>query len=64
MLIRFSYNSYTSVLNILIMPTEVHDAHQDWINEEEKKMIFTQFLNQSEALLLKVRVGTSRLIPF
>ena len=45
------------------MPTEVHDTHQDWVNEEEKKMIFAQFLNQSEALLLKVRVGTSRLIP-
>jgi hypothetical protein len=63
MLIRFSYNSYTRILNILIMPTEVHDTHQDWVNEEEKKMIFAQFLNQSEALLLKVRVGTSRLIP-
>jgi hypothetical protein len=45
------------------MPTEVHDTHQDWVDEEKKKMIFAQFLNQDEALLLKLRVGTSRLMP-
>jgi hypothetical protein len=45
------------------MPTEVHDTHQDRVDEEQMKMIFAQFLNQAEALLLKFRVGTSRLIP-
>lgn len=60
-LIRFSYNSYTRIISVLI--TEVHDTQQDWVDEEKKKMIFAQFLNQDEALLLKLRVGTSRLMP-
>ncbi|KAJ9215657.1 hypothetical protein DTO166G4_2763 [Paecilomyces variotii] len=56
---RFSYNSFVRVLNILVMPTEVHDAHQDWIDEEIKAMFVSRFLDNAELFALKFRVGTT-----
>ncbi|KAJ9365593.1 hypothetical protein DTO280E4_562 [Paecilomyces variotii] len=56
---RFSYNSYTQVLHILIMPTEVHDTHQDWIEDERIDMMATGFLSYAEGKILKTRVGTT-----
>lgn len=64
MLPSFSYNSFTKVLNNLIMPTNVHNVHQQWIHEENMRMALSGFLNAAEALGLKTGVGTSMLIPF
>ncbi|KAJ9213342.1 hypothetical protein DTO166G4_5149 [Paecilomyces variotii] len=56
---RFSYNSFTKVLNVLIMPTNVHNVHQQWIHEENMRMALSGFLNAAEALGLKTGVGTT-----
>ncbi|KAJ9268138.1 hypothetical protein DTO212C5_5826 [Paecilomyces variotii] len=40
------------------MPTEVHDVHQHWIDEEIKSMFVSGFLNNAELFALKFRVGT------
>ncbi|KAL1962232.1 hypothetical protein VTN77DRAFT_9888 [Rasamsonia byssochlamydoides] len=31
---RIHYNSVTQVLDIAVMPTQIHDCHQDWMLEE------------------------------
>ncbi|CRG85297.1 hypothetical protein PISL3812_02396 [Talaromyces islandicus] len=41
------------------MPTEIHNTHQQWIDQETKEMFFAQFLNQTEFLILKPGVGTT-----
>ncbi|KAJ9255576.1 hypothetical protein DTO207G8_2966 [Paecilomyces variotii] len=41
------------------MPTEVHDAHQDWIEDERIDMMATGFLSYAEGKILKTRVGTT-----
>ncbi|KAJ9394538.1 hypothetical protein DTO282F9_8527 [Paecilomyces variotii] len=55
---RFSYNSLIKVLNILIMPTEVHDVHQHWIGEEKLDMVLAGFLTPAEGHALTLGVGT------
>lgn len=42
------------------MPTEVHDTHQDWTEDERIDMMATAFLSYAEGKILKTRVGTSK----
>ncbi|QSS66650.1 hypothetical protein I7I51_02840 [Histoplasma capsulatum] len=56
---RLSYNSVTRVLTARIMPTHVHDCHQEWLCFELGQMRMAGFLSPAEARLIKFRVGTS-----
>jgi hypothetical protein len=56
---RTQYNSVDEVLQILIMPTDIHDAHQSWMVEELGLMFAGGFLLQNEWTLLRTRVGTT-----
>ncbi|OJD17990.1 hypothetical protein AJ78_01947 [Emergomyces pasteurianus Ep9510] len=56
---RLSYNSVTRVLTARIMPTHVHDCHQEWLCFELGQMRMDGFLSPTEARLIKFRVGTT-----
>ncbi|OAX78619.1 hypothetical protein ACJ72_07069 [Emergomyces africanus] len=56
---RLSYNSVTRVLTARIMPTHVHDCHQEWLCSELGQMRMGGFLSPAEAKLIKFRVGTT-----
>ncbi|OAL67057.1 hypothetical protein A7C99_1472 [Trichophyton rubrum] len=40
---RINYNSYTQTLDIRVMPTFIHDAHQSWLVMEMSRMVSTGF---------------------
>ncbi|KAJ9363747.1 hypothetical protein C8Q69DRAFT_482032 [Paecilomyces variotii] len=56
---RFSYNSFVKALNVLVMPTEVHDVHQHWISSEKLDMVLGGFLTAAEGHALTLGVGTT-----
>jgi hypothetical protein len=61
--VSINYNSLTKVLQILIMPTDLHDCHQDWIKKELSGMERVGFLTPDEHDSLQMRVGTSMCHP-
>ncbi|KAM5495199.1 hypothetical protein McaMca56_005824 [Microsporum canis] len=56
---RINYNSYTQTLDIRIMPTLIHDAHQPWIVKEMSRMVLTGFLTQQELDAVQFLVSTT-----
>lgn len=42
------------------MPTEIHDSHQQWIDDEKIDMIAAGFMSYAEAKVFKPRVVTSK----
>ena len=57
--VSINYNSLTKVLQILIMPTELHDCHQHWMDKEMSVMERAGFLTPDERDNLQKGVGTS-----
>ncbi|KKZ68031.1 hypothetical protein EMCG_06241 [[Emmonsia] crescens] len=58
---RISYNPLTQVLTARVMPTTVHDCHQEWLSNELLDMVVARFLTIAERKELNLRVGTSTL---
>jgi len=56
---RINYNSESRVFRVRIMPTDVHDCHQDWVGNELDSMLIQGFLTVPEKRLLCTRVGTT-----
>ncbi|KAJ9191511.1 hypothetical protein DTO164E3_6896 [Paecilomyces variotii] len=59
---RKNYNVITSTIWIRIMPTELHDCHQNWINAQKFRWYRTGQITAHEYEYLRVMVGTT--IPF
>ncbi|EEQ32213.1 hypothetical protein McanCB56680_006084 [Microsporum canis] len=56
---RINYNSLTQTIDIRIMPTFVHDAHQRWIVNEISRMVSSGFLTQAESDMVAFLVSTT-----
>ncbi|KAM5447896.1 hypothetical protein MaudCBS49596_005691 [Microsporum audouinii] len=56
---RISYNPLTQALTARVMPTVVHDCHQEWLSNELLDMVVVGFLTVAERKELNLRVGTS-----
>ncbi|KMQ44419.1 hypothetical protein HL42_4923 [Trichophyton rubrum] len=56
---RINYNSYTQTLDIRVMPTFIHDAHQSWLVMEMSRMVSTGFVTQAEFDSVSFLVGTT-----
>ncbi|KAF3895011.1 hypothetical protein GTR04_4017 [Trichophyton interdigitale] len=56
---RISYNPLTKVLTARVMPTTVHDCHQEWLSNELLDMVMAGFLTEAERDELRLRVGTT-----
>ncbi|KAK2747704.1 hypothetical protein FQN55_004874 [Onygenales sp. PD_40] len=56
---RISYNSLTQILTARVRPTNVHDCHQEWLDDEIYLMTRAGFLTHLEKRSLRMRVGTS-----
>ncbi|EZF35207.1 hypothetical protein H101_01260 [Trichophyton interdigitale H6] len=56
---RINYNSYTQSLDIRVMLTCIHDAHQSWLVMEMSRMVLTGFVTQAEFDSVSFLVGTT-----
>lgn len=56
---RKNFNSVTRDFWLTAMPTDIHDAHQDWHQQSLVRWITSGQLSQTEAENLKTRVGSS-----
>ncbi|PGH35562.1 hypothetical protein GX50_01543 [[Emmonsia] crescens] len=56
---RISYNPLTQVLTARVMPTTIHDCHQEWLSNELLDMVVAGFLTIAERKELNLRVGTT-----
>ncbi|KAM5445004.1 hypothetical protein MferCBS31731_000461 [Microsporum ferrugineum] len=56
---RISYNPLTQALTARVMPTVVHDCHQEWLSNELLDMVVVGFLTVAERKELNLRVGTT-----
>ncbi|KAJ9205755.1 hypothetical protein DTO166G4_4630 [Paecilomyces variotii] len=55
---RIHFNAASGVLRVLIMPTEIHNVHVQWLKNELWFMTVAQFLSPPEFLFLELNVGT------
>ncbi|KAF9888179.1 hypothetical protein FE257_009174 [Aspergillus nanangensis] len=56
---RVNYNSVTRILRLKLMPTALHDVHQQWINKCLVEWRFNGLITQQESKLLWGGVGTT-----
>ncbi|KAK6835887.1 hypothetical protein RU639_002079 [Aspergillus parasiticus] len=57
--VRLNYNSHTNILRLKIMPIDLHDVHQRWINRAMMTWAVSGIINDAEADLLWSGVGTT-----
>ncbi|KAE8372793.1 hypothetical protein BDV26DRAFT_273396 [Aspergillus bertholletiae] len=57
--VRLNYNSYLGILRVKIMPINLHDVHQRWINFSIMEWRCNGIINRAEAKLLWSGVGTT-----
>lgn len=64
MVYRKTYNSLERTFSLKIMPTEIHDAHQQWYRISEHRWRDAGTLDFDELAYLKTGVGTSKQAVF